>query len=47
MKTMLHALDYMHKNKYCHRDLKLENWVYADESEDSTLKLIDFSGGEK
>lgn len=39
---MLDALHYMHWHKMCHRDLKLENWVYADDSEDSKLKLIDF-----
>lgn len=42
MKTMLTAIQYLHSNNYCHRDLKLENWVYADESEDAQLKLIDF-----
>ena len=36
------SLHYMHWHKMCHRDLKLENWVYADDSEDSKLKLIDF-----
>lgn len=39
---MLKAIQYLHKNNFCHRDLKLENWVYADESEDAQLKLIDF-----
>ena len=39
---MLSALSYLHNNSYCHRDLKLENWVYADPSEDAMLKLIDF-----
>ena len=40
MRTMLMAIQYLHSNNYCHRDLKLENWV--DESEDAMLKLIDF-----
>eukprot|EP00931_Biecheleriopsis_adriatica_P093753 TRINITY_DN67479_c0_g1_i1.p1 TRINITY_DN67479_c0_g1~~TRINITY_DN67479_c0_g1_i1.p1 ORF type:complete len:606 (-),score=136.97 TRINITY_DN67479_c0_g1_i1:51-1868(-) len=39
---MLSALCYLHSHRVCHRDLKLENWVYKDELEDSKLKLIDF-----
>lgn len=39
---MLEAINYCHKNHICHRDLKLENWVYASEAEDAHLKLIDF-----
>eukprot|EP00397_Hematodinium_sp_SG-2012_P010288 GEMP01010397.1.p1 GENE.GEMP01010397.1~~GEMP01010397.1.p1 ORF type:complete len:499 (+),score=77.68 GEMP01010397.1:154-1650(+) len=39
---MFAALQFMHDHHMCHRDLKLENWVYADESEDAKLKLIDF-----
>ncbi|CAK9007784.1 unnamed protein product [Durusdinium trenchii] len=32
---------YLHWHRVCHRDLKLENWVYKDHS-DLSLKLIDF-----
>ncbi|CEL97359.1 unnamed protein product [Vitrella brassicaformis CCMP3155] len=39
---MLSAINYCHKHKICHRDLKLENWVYATPAEDAPLKLIDF-----
>eukprot|EP01056_Protomagalhaensia_sp_Gyna25_P000727 Protomagalhaensia_sp_Gyna_25__726@NODE_1343_length_1924_cov_27_212202_g1075_i0_p1_GENE_NODE_1343_length_1924_cov_27_212202_g1075_i0NODE_1343_length_1924_cov_27_212202_g1075_i0_p1_ORF_typecomplete_len587_score113_89Pkinase/PF00069_25/3_9e70Pkinase_Tyr/PF07714_17/1_1e41EFhand_7/PF13499_6/3_3e09EFhand_7/PF13499_6/5_8e07Kinaselike/PF14531_6/1_2e13EFhand_6/PF13405_6/0_0043EFhand_6/PF13405_6/6_2e02EFhand_6/PF13405_6/3_1e05EFhand_6/PF13405_6/1e02EFhand_11/PF08976_11/2_9e05EFhand_11/PF08976_11/0_011EFha len=39
---MLEAINYCHKHRICHRDLKLENWVYASEAEDAPLKLIDF-----
>jgi len=39
---MLDALQYMHSHKVCHRDLKLENWVYADATNGARLKLIDF-----
>lgn len=39
---MLGALQYLHCQFICHRDIKLENWVYADDSEDARLKLIDF-----
>eukprot|EP00918_Siedleckia_nematoides_P106076 GHVU01231567.1.p1 GENE.GHVU01231567.1~~GHVU01231567.1.p1 ORF type:complete len:386 (+),score=71.78 GHVU01231567.1:567-1724(+) len=41
-RQMLSAVNYCHKHSICHRDLKLENWVYADPREDAPLKLIDF-----
>ena len=39
---MLEAINYCHAHNVCHRDLKLENWVYASPAMDSPLKLIDF-----
>ncbi|EZG67509.1 protein kinase domain protein [Gregarina niphandrodes] len=39
---MLEAINYCHGHSICHRDLKLENWVYSNMSEDAELKLIDF-----
>jgi len=39
---MLWAVNYLHTNGICHRDLKLENFVFVDESADAQLKLIDF-----
>jgi len=39
---MLEAISYCHYHRICHRDLKLENWVYAGKGEDDPLKLIDF-----
>ncbi|XP_053992605.1 calcium-dependent protein kinase 2-like isoform X2 [Hylaeus volcanicus] len=39
---MLSAINYCHQHRICHRDLKLENWVYADKTPDAPLKLIDF-----
>lgn len=39
---MLSALAYLHSHHICHRDLKLENWMYKDRSVHSKLKLIDF-----
>ena len=41
--SMLRAINYLHQNSVCHRDLKLENWVFGDVGFDpKTLKLIDF-----
>ncbi|UKK01858.2 calcium-dependent protein kinase [Theileria orientalis] len=39
---MLLTLNYLHSNGVCHRDLKLENWVFANQEIDSLLKMIDF-----
>eukprot|EP01068_Selenidium_serpulae_P004818 Selendium_serpulae@DN3762_c0_g1_i1.p1 len=41
-REMLSAINYCHKRRICHRDLKLENWVYASPDEAAPLKLIDF-----
>jgi len=41
-KQMLEAVQHCHKHKVCHRDLKLDNWVYKDRSPNSPIKLIDF-----
>jgi len=42
MKTLIRALDSLHKKGIVHRDLKPENIVYADESETSDIKIMDF-----
>jgi calcium-dependent protein kinase len=39
---MVYALNYLHTQNVVHRDLKLENWMYASSEPDSPLKLIDF-----
>lgn len=47
LRQMTDAMVYMHDNSICHRDLKLENWVYTGTSDDSRLKLIDFGFSKK
>lgn len=42
MKQMMEAINYCHTHHVCHRDLKLDNWVYKDAKPGSLLKLIDF-----
>eukprot|EP00501_MAST-03F_sp_TOSAG23-6_P001108 GSMAST32.ASY1.ANO1.1151.1 assembled CDS len=39
---MLSSINYLHSKNIVHRDLKLENFVFANKSESSPLKLIDF-----
>ncbi|ORM40856.1 Calcium-dependent protein kinase 2 [Babesia sp. Xinjiang] len=39
---MLLAINYLHSNGICHRDLKLENWVFSTPDMGATLKMIDF-----
>jgi len=39
---ILRGITYMHARNMCHRDIKLENIMYADMSPESEVKLIDF-----
>lgn len=43
MRQMLGVVRYMHSCGVCHRDLKLENWLFDGPDPDtSTLRLVDF-----
>ncbi len=38
----LSAIHYLHMRDICHRDLKLENFIFETKEDDSEIKLIDF-----
>lgn len=42
VKQMLCSVRYIHSKGIIHRDLKLENFLFSDDSPDSELKMIDF-----
>lgn len=42
VRMMLSAIKYCHDHQVVHRDIKLENFVFENESSESPLKLIDF-----
>jgi calcium-dependent protein kinase len=42
VKQMLGSLHYIHARGIIHRDLKLENFLFASEKHDSPIKMIDF-----
>jgi calcium-dependent protein kinase len=39
---MCQSINYCHNHDICHRDLKLENFIFENVSENAQLKLIDF-----
>lgn len=42
VKQMLSSVRYLHSKGIIHRDLKLENFLFSSQAEDSDLKMIDF-----
>merc|ERR1719224_218207 len=42
VEKMLSSIIYCHHHGVVHRDIKLDNFIYENESEDAELKLIDF-----
>ncbi|EEQ98528.1 Calcium-dependent protein kinase, putative [Perkinsus marinus ATCC 50983] len=45
LRHILYAVSYLHSLNICHRDIKLENFVYTDDTADCRLKLCDFGFG--
>ncbi|EER13332.1 calcium-dependent protein kinase, putative [Perkinsus marinus ATCC 50983] len=45
LRHILYAVSYLHSLNICHRDIKLENFVYTDDTADARLKLCDFGFG--
>lgn len=39
---LLLAIKYCHENEIIHRDIKLENVLYSNDSTDAKIKLVDF-----
>ncbi len=39
---MVAAINYLHMRNICHRDLKLENFIFENSRPDAEIKLIDF-----
>lgn len=41
-RQMLESIEYLHKNKIAHCDLKPDNFLFVDQTEQSVIKVIDF-----
>ena len=42
MKQIVHALNYLHTNNICHRDIKLDNFMLFKYGDITHIKMIDF-----
>jgi len=42
VKQIINSVSYLHSKDIIHRDLKLENFLFQDETDESVLKIIDF-----
>ncbi|OMJ94762.1 hypothetical protein SteCoe_1941 [Stentor coeruleus] len=42
MKKMMRAINHLHKNGICHRDVKPQNFIFESTDTNAELKLIDF-----
>jgi serine/threonine protein kinase len=45
MKTILGAVNYLHENSVVHRDLKTDNILLMDDTDFTSIKIIDFGFG--
>ena len=42
MQQLLYAIAYLHDRRICHRNVRPDNFLFAEKSKDSEIKLIDF-----
>eukprot|EP00949_MAST-11_sp_MAST-11-sp1_P005003 g5003.t1 len=42
LRKMLQAVAYIHQAGICHRDIKLENFIFTNKGPDAEIKMIDF-----